>query len=50
MNASGIAMMAISFTLVIGLVIFCITKVMSESKPTEHVHGPLDIDTKDTDA
>ncbi len=49
MNAAGIAMMTVSFTFVLGLVIFCVMRVMRESKPSEHVHGPLDIDTRDVE-
>lgn len=47
MTPSGILMMALSVTLVLGLAIFCFYRILTE-KPHEH-HAPLDIDTHDTE-
>ncbi len=35
--------------LVLGLAGFCFWRVMREPSPSEHLHGPLDIDTHDRD-
>jgi hypothetical protein len=37
----------ISLVLVLGG--FCFWRVMRRPSPTEHLHGPLDIDTQDVD-
>lgn len=49
MEIDGILMMVVSFALVLGLAAFCIYRVMRESEPSEHVHGPLDIQPDDVE-
>jgi hypothetical protein len=34
---------------VISLLVFCYYMLLSEPRPSERHHGPLDIDTQDTD-
>jgi hypothetical protein len=47
LTAGGWAMMLGSITLVTALCVFCIVRIFSESKPSEHHHVPLDINTDD---
>ena len=49
MNIGGWIFMICSITLVIGLVVFCFYKVLKTPQATDHMHAPLDIDTKDTE-
>ncbi len=45
LTTGGWAMMLGSILLVTSLCVFCISRIFSESKPSEHHHVPLDIDT-----
>ncbi len=47
LNASGWIMLICCIGLVCALCAFCFWKIMSEPKPSEHHHIPLDIDTHD---
>ncbi len=47
LTTGGWAMMLGSIAMVTALLIFCIVRIFSESKPSEHHHAPLDIDTGD---
>lgn len=49
LNAGGWTVMLASITLVCGLAIFCITRILRESHPETHHHAPLEIDTEDID-
>lgn len=48
LNAGGMAIMSLSILLVLGLLGFCIYRILRCSHP-ERLHTPLDIDTHDTD-
>ncbi len=47
LNASGWVMLIGCIGLVLSLCTFCFWKIMTEEKPSEHHHAPLDIDTHD---
>jgi len=47
LTTGGWAMMLGSIAMVTSLCIFCIVRIFSESKPSEHHHVPLDISTDD---
>ncbi|GJM26915.1 MAG: hypothetical protein DHS20C16_33300 [Phycisphaerae bacterium] len=47
LTTGGWAMMLGSIAMVTALSVFCITRIFSENKPSEHHHVPLDIDTDD---
>lgn len=47
MTTGGWVMMLGSIALVTFLCTFCIVRIFSESKPSDHHHVPLDIDTTD---
>ena len=49
LTTGGIVVMIFSCGLVLGLLIFCLSKILSEEHPEAHHHAPLDIDTRDTD-
>ena len=49
MNAAGIFMMVLSYTVVIGLVVYCFYRVLTTPGAEQHEHAPLDIDTRDKD-
>lgn len=49
LTTGGIVVMTFSCVLVLGLLIFCLSKILSEQHPEKHHHAPLDIDTHDTD-
>ncbi|MEO8494385.1 MAG: hypothetical protein ABI614_04905 [Planctomycetota bacterium] len=49
MNAAGWAVMIVSVSAVLALVTYCVAKVLSlPPVEMEDLHGPLDIDTRDT--
>ena len=48
MTLFGLFMMALSYIVVIGLVLFCFYRVLTTPDVVEHEHAPLDIDTRDT--
>ena len=41
--------MTFSCVLVLGLLIFCLARILGEEHPETHHHAPLDIDTRDSD-
>lgn len=47
MTPAGWIMMILSITAVTSLVTFCYYKVLTKPESTEHMHAPIDIDTKD---
>lgn len=49
LTLSGAAMMALSISMVLGLCLFCLVRVLREDRPGEHHHAPSDIDTHDRD-
>jgi len=49
LTAGGIIVMTFSCALVLGLLIFCLARILGEKHPETHHHAPLDIDTRDTD-
>ena len=49
MNTAGWIFMVSSLVFVIGLVVFCFYRVFSAPQSTEHMHAPLDIDTRDNE-
>ncbi|MBU0716873.1 MAG: hypothetical protein KJ749_01385 [Planctomycetes bacterium] len=48
LTAAGAAIMAGSVLLVVGLLTFCMRRILTEKHPEKH-HAPLDIDTHDLD-
>jgi len=50
LTIGGAIVMTGSVVLVLGLMIFCMTRILREKRPTEHHHTPLDIDTHDREA
>lgn len=49
LNAGGWTVMIACITLVLALSGFCFWRVMRGPSRTEHLHGPLDIDTQDVE-
>ena len=49
LTGGGAAVMGLSVVLVLGLNAFCIYRITHEQRPSEHLHAPLDIDTRDAD-
>ena len=49
MTLAGWIMMIASIGLVLALNAYCFTKVLRTPRSEEHLHGPLDIDTRDRD-
>jgi len=47
LTRGGWTVMLISIGLVMWLCAFCIRRIMRESRPHEHHHAPLEIDTHD---
>ena len=47
LTAGGMVIMSASIMLVLGLMLFCIVRILKEKHPEEHHHVPLDIDTHD---
>ncbi|RMF75299.1 MAG: hypothetical protein D6744_13650 [Planctomycetota bacterium] len=47
----GWAFMVASILFVLGLVVYCFSRVLAtpDQNSTEHMHAPLDIDTQDAD-
>jgi Na+-transporting NADH:ubiquinone oxidoreductase subunit NqrD len=50
LTVGGAVIMTLSVALVVGLNVFCMSRILREQKPSEHHHVPLDIDTHDLDA
>jgi len=49
MTTTGWIVMILSVGFVLCLVAYCFYRVLFSSKTTEHMHAPLEIDTRDTD-
>ena len=49
LNGGGWVMLIGCIGLVCSLCAFCCWKILTEQKPSEHHHGPLDIDTHDVE-
>ena len=49
LTVTGTIIMTASVLLVLGLMVFCMTRILRETRPEEHHHAPLDIDTHDLD-
>jgi hypothetical protein len=47
LEPSGMVVMVLSILLVLGLMAFCIIRILREPTPQNHHHAPLDIDTRD---
>jgi hypothetical protein len=47
MTLAGWIFMLGSISAVVGLVVFCFYRVLTKPSTTEHLHAPLDIDTRD---
>ena len=50
LNAGGWIMLIGCIGLVCALCAFCCWKILTEPKPSEHHHAPLDADTDDLDS
>jgi heme/copper-type cytochrome/quinol oxidase subunit 2 len=48
LTIQGAVIMVLCVSLVLGLTIFCMSRILGEQRPQEHHHAPLDIDTHDT--
>ena len=49
MSASGWVFMISSIGFVVGLVTFCLYRVLVQPAAANHMHAPIDIDTQDKD-
>ncbi len=49
LSTGGWIMLIGCIGMVLSLCAFCFWKIMTESKPSEHHHAPLDIDTHDVE-
>ena len=49
LNAAGLTLLIVSCSFVLVLLIFCYVRVFRTPEASEDMHGPLDIDTHDTD-
>lgn len=47
LTAAGAVTMVLSVTLVCGLNVFCMYRILREPQPSERHHAPLDIDVRD---
>ena len=50
LTVGGAVIMTLSVALVVGLNVFCMSRILREQKPSEHHHVPLDADTHDADS
>ncbi len=48
LTTQGAVIMVLCVSLVLGLTVFCMSRILGEQRPQEHHHAPLDIDTHDT--
>ena len=48
LTGAGALIMTLNIVLVLGLLVFCMSRILRETRPEEHHHAPLEIDTKDT--
>jgi hypothetical protein len=49
MTRVGWMLMILSCGSVVGLTVFCYWRVLRTPRPEEHLHAPLEIDTRDVD-
>jgi hypothetical protein len=49
LTLGGAVIMGLSTVLVLGLLIFCMSRVLRESRPEDPYHSPLDADPRDLD-
>lgn len=49
LTPAGGAMMALCVGLVLGLNVFCLTRILRSPRPSEHHHAPQETDTRDLD-
>lgn len=49
LSAAGALIMTASVAFVLALNIFCLTRILREPRPAEHIHTPLDVNTQDRD-
>lgn len=49
LTAAGWTVMILCVGMVCGLSAFCFYRVLRETRPSEHHHAPLEIDTQDAD-
>jgi hypothetical protein len=49
LSFAGAVMMTLCVGLVLGLNIFCLTRILRPAKPSQHHHAPQEIDTHDLD-
>ena len=49
MTTGGWILMTLSCGTVLGLTAFCYYRVLTSCGPDEHMHAPLEIDTRDKD-
>lgn len=49
MTPAGWLVMLLSVGFVLGLTVFCFYRVLRTPKSIEHMHAPLEIDTRDAD-
>lgn len=47
LTTAGTVIMTLSVFLVLGLMIFCMSRILREERPAKHHHLPLDMDTED---
>ena len=50
LTPGGTLIMVVCIVMVLSLLIFCMTRILRESRPKDHHHAPLEIDTHDTDS
>ncbi|HPD31495.1 MAG TPA: hypothetical protein PLL20_16005 [Phycisphaerae bacterium] len=49
MTWAGWLLMTLSCGVVVSLMVFCYRRVLRTPRPEEHMHAPLEIDTRDAD-
>ena len=49
LTAAGAIIMTLCVGLVLGLNIFCLARILRPSRPSQHDHASLDLDTHDAD-
>ncbi|UCE61069.1 MAG: hypothetical protein JSU63_04830 [Phycisphaerales bacterium] len=47
LTSAGTVIMTLSVLVVLGLMTFCMSRILREDQPADHHHAPLDIDTQD---
>ena len=47
LTVGGIVVMSVSITLVVGLMAWCMRRILREPDPGEHHHAPLEIERPD---